>query len=655
LAAERLLTKYFSEERRAGNVLLMEDDPDAAYRLVSEGVEELARVAEVYASDAFGGMKIHPPAVVSVGVRVDAGLLRLRFDLDGLDLAELPGILASYRAKKKYHRLRDGSFLPVEDTALGGLSEIAEGFDLSAAQLAEGNAALPASRALYLDAVCKQNEDLRLERDAAFKKILRDVREVENADFPPPEALRGVLRKYQKTGFRWLKTVAAYGFGGILADDMGLGKTLQVLALLKSRYEEEQEKAPSIVVCPSSLTLNWESEAQKFTPELKTLVVGGSAAERAEKIARANEFDVLITSYDLLRRDAEAYGPFRFAFVVIDEAQYIKNQNTRNAKAVKSLNGAVRFALTGTPVENSLAELWSIFDFLMPGYLFSYRRFLKKFEEPIVKKGDVEAAERLRQLARPFLLRRLKKDVLKELPPKTETVLRVSMGEAQRKLYAALAAQTQKAFSGASAAANASDKLAIFAALTRLRQICCDPSLVYEKYACGSAKLDSCMETLENCLASGSRVLLFSQFTSMLDIIEAKLGAAGIGALRIDGSTPPAERLALVNRFNAGEASVFLISLKAGGTGLNLTGADVVIHYDPWWNLSAQNQATDRAHRIGQKNAVQVYKLIVKNAIEERILKMQERKAELADVALKGSGNPFEKLSRDELLALLET
>lgn len=654
ILAENLLAGYFGNVVYEGGTLRIDDDPDAVYRLVTEGLEALGKIAELYTTDAFGKIRLRPAASVTVGVRVDAGLLRLDFDLDGLDLSELPAIMASYRLAKKYHRLRDGSLLSLEESALGGLSELAEGLDLTDRQLASGHAELAASRAMYLDAICKQSEELRVDRDRAFKKILRDMREVENADFTVPAGLRKVLRNYQKTGFRWLKTIAAYGFGGILADDMGLGKTVQILALLKSYRDEECEKLPSLVVCPSSLSLNWESEARKFTPDLRCAVIGGAAPERAAQIAGHGEYDLLITSYDLLKRDIEQYAGIRFAFVIIDEAQYIKNQGTQNAKAVKALDARVRFALTGTPVENSLAELWSIFDFLMPGYLMPYNRFRKNYEEPIAKEGSKEASERLKQLVRPFLLRRLKKDVLRELPAKTETVLRSSMGDAQKQVYVAHLLRVKEELAEQSGLGAGQERIAILAALTRMRQVCCDPALVYENYSGGSSKLEACMELVDSCIAAGRRLLLFSQFTSMLDILEGRLTQKELAFLRIDGATKPSRRLELVNAFNAGNIPVFLISLKAGGTGLNLTGADVVIHYDPWWNLSAQNQATDRAHRIGQKNRVQVYKLIVKDTIEERILEMQERKSQLASAVLEDGGNPLDKLNREDLLALLE-
>ena len=652
--AERLLVRYFTNAELIEGTLLINNDSNAVFRFITEGLDELLRIAEIYATNAFSRFKIRPPVVVTMGIKTDAGLMHLNFNLEGVDLSELPAILASYRQTKKYHRLRDGSFLVLEKNALEGLSELAEGFDLSEKQLISGHAETTSSRALYLDLICKRNEEMRVDRDQGFKKILRDMHEVENADFPVPEGLHNILRNYQKTGYRWLKTIAAYGFGGILADDMGLGKTLQILTMFKSYYEGSGEKLPSIVICPASLSFNWESESQKFTPELRIVVISGSATDRTDLISQSSTFDLLITSYDLLKRDIELYEPLRFEYVIIDEAQYIKNQNTQNAKSVKALNGKIRFALTGTPVENSLAELWSIFDFLMPGYLLAYNRFLKKYEVPIVKRGEKDASERLKQLIKPFLLRRLKKDVLKELPPKTESILLYSMESEQKKVYIANLAQAKKELLDKTGIGAGQDRIKILAALTRIRQICCDPALIYENYSSGSTKLLACIELIERCIQSEHRLLLFSQFTSMLDIIEKELDNQGVEYFRIDGSTKPSRRLELVNTFNNGTVPVFLISLKAGGTGLNLTGADIVIHYDPWWNLSVQNQATDRAHRIGQRNSVHVYKLIVKDTIEERILVMQEKKADLANAIIEENSNPFEKLSREELLSLLD-
>lgn len=653
--AESILQKYFKNKDERGGYLYIKSDEDAVYNLIAEGMSEISGFAVIYSTESFKKIRVKPPVAASVGVRLKSGLLEMNFDMDGLDQSELLDVLHSYRQAKKYHRLRDGSFVNLQSESLSQFSELADGLDLSDKELLKGNVSVPKYRALYLDTLLKQSEGMKYDRDGEFKKIVRDMKDISDADFVVPPSMKSVLRNYQKTGYQWLRTIAVYGFGGILADDMGLGKTIQVLALLLSQKNESREHRLSLVVCPSSLVLNWESEANRFTPELRTLAIAGSAPQRAELLKTAEDVDLLITSYDSLKRDIENYQGMQFEYEMIDEAQYVKNHNTQNAKAVKAVKSRVRFALTGTPVENSLAELWSIYDFLMPGYLFSYGKFRKKLEVPIVRSNEKGAVDKLRKLVQPFILRRMKKDVLKELPEKTETVLYAEMTQEQEKLYLANVALTKQELTREFAAGEAGEnKLMILAMLTKLRQICCDPSLLYENYQGGSAKLELCMELVESCVEGGHKLLLFSQFTSMLQIIEQKLQAAGIAFYKLTGSTKTSERLGLVNAFNADQTPVFLISLKAGGTGLNLTGADVVIHYDPWWNVSAQNQATDRVHRIGQKNNVQIYKLIAKKTIEEKILKMQRDKAELADKIIQEGDNALAKMSREQILGLFE-
>lgn len=651
---EQLVKKYLDSYDAVGNFAYIDGDEDKIFDLFSEGLETISSNAEIFATDQFKGFKIKPPASVRVGIKVSGDLLDLEFDLDGLDIHELTEVLSSYRQAKKYHRLRDGSFINIQDNALGEFSELADVLSLSAKEIEQETVSVPKFRALYLDALFKQSEGIKYNRDTVFKQIVRDIKDVSDSDFEVPDSLKPILRNYQKTGFRWLKTISAYGFGGVLADDMGLGKTLEVISLLLSQ-KEIGDQTTSLVICPSSLVLNWESEIARFAPELKAVAVMGTAAERRDKIAMAVEADVLITSYDLLKRDILYYEDLYFQYEIIDEAQYIKNHNTQNAKSVKVINSAIRFALTGTPVENSLAELWSIYDFLMPGYLYSYRKFREKFEIPIVREQDKKMLERLNKLVSPFILRRLKNDVLKELPEKTETTLYAFMDGEQKKLYLANLAKSREDLAYELDGGDFERrKLIILAMLTRLRQICCDPSLVYENYADVSAKLELCLEILETSLASGHKVLLFSQFTSMLEIIEKELVKREIGFYKITGRTKAQERLRQVNAFNEDDTPVFLISLKAGGTGLNLTGADVVIHYDPWWNLSAQNQATDRAHRIGQTSSVQVYNLIAKDSIEEKIQKMQQAKAELADSIIREGEGAIASMSKDEIVGLFE-
>ena len=371
----------------------------------------------------------------------------------------------------------------------------------------------------------------------------------------------------------------------------------------------------------------------------------GNAAQRGQQIAEDKTADVWITSYDLLKRDIERYKGRQFYCCILDEGQNIKNQSTLASKAVKRIVCSQRLVLTGTPIENRLSELWNLFDFLMPGYLFSHSTFVTRLEKPIAQNGDAAAQRQLSLLVQPFMLRRLKKDVLKELPPKIEHIRRIPLDEEERRVYQAAAHEAL------ATAEKTQEKLQILALLTRLRQICCDPALCFENYKGASSKLEACLELCQSMVANDHQILLFSQFTSMLDRIRERLVQSGISSFTIEGATPKEKRARLVKEFNAGGASVFLISLKAGGTGLNLTGADVVIHYDPWWNLAAQNQATDRSHRIGQMRNVNVYKLIAENTIEEKILRLQEKKAALMDsVTVEAGATP---LTREEILELL--
>lgn len=622
-------------------------DDRTLFTVLTDGLSELHRHMAVYATDRVRSVGIAPPPRIRVGVSLKSDLLDLTVDTGDLSRAELSGVLASYREKRTYHRLKDGRFLRLDDPALQGLFALSEG--LPTRERTAEHLSLPTYRALYLDRVLRDNPSIRLQRDEAFRRLIRDINAVADNAFSPPASLDPILRNYQKTGFRWLKTLEQYGFGGILADDMGLGKTVQMISLLLDA-KERGEALPALVVCPASLVLNWQHEFEKFAPSLQVRTVLGDKDARIAQLAALEGVDVLVTSYDLLKRDRALYEPLCFSYHILDEAQYIKNASTLSARVCKAVRSRHRFALTGTPVENRLSELWSIFDFLMPGFLYTYARFRDRFERPIVQDGDRDAAARLDKLVSPFVMRRLKKDVLRELPEKHESVVYVPLEGEQRALYQANVAllRDELAQNGLS-----HNHITVLSMLTRLRRLCCSPSLCYEDYRGESAKTEACLELLREAIDGGHKVLLFSQFTSLLDLLRERLDREGIAFYELRGSTSKEQRAAMADAFNRDDTPVFLISLKAGGTGLNLTGADVVIHFDPWWNLSVQNQATDRAHRIGQTRAVQVYKLIARDTVEEKILHMQERKQALADTVIHEGEGLLSGMTADELLQLL--
>lgn len=643
--AVTLAERYFGPGNTSQYTLTGDDE---VFAFLTENLEQFHQRGEVFITDRLRARRIQP-AAAGVGVSVSSGLLNLDINTGGFPPDELEALYQSLLRKRRYHRLKDGRYLALDGSACETLAELSHMLQLSPKELGKGKVTLPAFRALYVDSLLSEGKgDLQVARDRQFKGMIRNFKSVSESDYTLPEGLEGVLRAYQKVGFQWLKTLESCGFGGILADEMGLGKTVQVIAFL-STADRAATGLTSLVVCPASLILNWQDEFAKFAPGLSVALIMGPAAERKRLIAESGECDVWVTSYELLRQDVEQYQQRQFYCCVLDEAQHIKNQSTLASKAVKTVDCRQRFVLTGTPVENRLSELWNLFDFLMPGYLFSHRTFVEKLEKPVVKSGDQDAAARLRRLVQPFMLRRLKQNVLKELPPKIEYIRRIPLSEDERKVYHASALAAREGLE-----AEGKGKLAILAALTQLRQICCAPQLCFENYEGPDSKLEAALDLCAGMVENGHQILLFSQFTSMLDLIRARLDSMNISSFTLQGSTTKEKRAQLVKAFNAGEASVFLISLKAGGTGLNLTAADVVIHYDPWWNLAAQNQATDRAHRIGQQAHVQVYKLIAKDTIEERILELQSQKAALMDAISEGTETGILDMSKEDLLALLD-
>ena len=684
---------YFPyEDLERGLFCFAASEQDRMYQLLGTGIRQLEQEGKVYATDRIQSHRLLRAPKVQVGVSMSNGLLKLTVSSDAFTREELEEVLESYRRKKKYHRLRSGDFLDLTDHAVTTVAELLDGLELSGKQLTKEQIELPGYRALFVNQTISGHPgQVTVKKNAAYREVLRDMKRVADSDFCIPDGLKGTMRGYQKTGYRWLRTLAKLGFGGILADEMGLGKTLQSIAYLRARREEGISCSPDLIVCPASLVYNWKKEIERFAPSLTVCLLIGSAAAREEMLRerirqemqlhademanieqeadpetikgektdvppaaeRAAAADIWITSYDLLKRDVWLYEKLQFDTEIIDEAQNIKNHGTQAAQAVKRISACVRFALTGTPMENRLSELWSIFDYLMPGLLGSYEHFRKRYELPIIQEEDAEAIKRLQRMTAPFILRRKKQEVLRELPEKLEQTVYAQMEGEQRRLYEAERQRLQEEIAEKSGEELAKSRLQILAGLTKLRQLCCDPLLLFEDYTSGACKVDTCMDLIQTAAESKHKVLLFSQFTSMFPILEERLKMEGIAYYELTGNTPKEERQRLTDAFNQDAVPVFLISLKAGGTGLNLTAANIVIHFDPWWNLAAQNQATDRAHRIGQQNKVTVFRLIAQGTIEEKIVELQEKKQELAEKIIAGEAVSDATLTKEELLEIL--
>ncbi len=625
-------------------------DEKKIFNFISSTLNSLISAHQVSVSETFKKIKLNSPGKFSMKITLLNNLIELNFDDLQFSLSELKDILKHFKARKKYFRLKDGSYLTLDEGYFSLVENLSDNLNIFNENSNDHSVYLPKYRALQLQGILSDNPNFDVHACDDFEKSASELFNAKNIEHEIPTSLDKIMRNYQKSGFKWLKTLADYSLGGILADDMGLGKTLQVISLLLSHKESSEDNIPSIVICPTSLVFNWVNEVEKFAKNLKIIAVSGKKQERKNIIETSKNIDVIVTSYDLLKRDIDFYSKMNFKYCILDEAQYIKNSYTQNASAAKSLKSQVRFAMTGTPIENSLSDLWSIFDFIMPNFLLNHNNFREKYEIPISKNNDKSVLKKLNTQIEPFILRRLKKDVLTELPDKMEFPTYAKMEDKQRKIYEAELIKANKEFQDLLLQQGyEKNQIKILTILTRLRQICCHPSLYLDSYKGGSAKLDLCMHIVKDSILTNHKILIFSQFTSMIDILKIHLEKEDIKYFTLTGKTQSSKRAALIDDFNKNDVPVFLISLKAGGTGLNLTSADIVIHFDPWWNNSVQNQATDRAHRIGQKNKVQVFKLITKDTIEEKIENLQARKQELADSVVVKKELMFSSLSKEDV------
>ncbi|XZM23270.1 DEAD/DEAH box helicase [Clostridium perfringens] len=633
------------------------------YELFSKGIKRLRELGEVLLSEELKEFKVLDSSLISSELKELSNFYKLKFDFGDFELRELRESIEAMKKGDRFYRTKK-VYLDLEDPGIVNFLNLLE--DLGLENIKDNEVYIDKSKVLYIQEKLKDRNLSFIKGGNVLQEIVGKLLNKEFKRKLVPKALNAELRPYQKEGFKWINEITDLGFGGVLADDMGLGKTLQIIAFLLS-----QKKSKSIVVVPTSVIYNWMDEFEKFAPSIRVGLVHGSKSKRDKvlrdfkrglgiKIEEENlkeksyeKYDVLLTTYGTLKNDEKAYENLSFDYCIIDEAQNIKNPAAQATLSVKNIKSRCNIALTGTPIENNLMELWSIFDFVMPGYLFTKDRFRERF---ILDESNLSE---LKSLITPFILRRLKEDVLSELPEKLEKKYLVEMKGKQKQLYSFYVKAIKNQLNeNKSSEKSGRDKINLFSYLTKLREICLDPSLVVPDYTGGSSKLTVVKEIVKDASESGKKILLFSQFTSVLKKIEEDFKKEDISYLYLDGGTSAKDRVERVKKFNEdSNIKVFLISLKAGGVGLNLTSASVVIHFDPWWNPAVEDQATDRAHRFGQENKVEVIKLVAKDTIEEKIVLMQEDKRELIQSLMDGKtmdGKGLKRLTEEEISKLFE-
>lgn len=630
-------------------------DIEQEVEFLENGLEQLATKYEIFTTEKFKNIKIKKKTSVSsmFGIGQD-NILNYNFNLGDINSSELVSIFESIKDKKKYYRLKNGDIINLEDESLQELNNLTEELELTDEEIINGKGSILKYRAIYLDSLKKTKYSI-ISTDNLFDNFIKNFYEYKDSNLSLEDT--SILRDYQLTGVKWLYNLAKTGFGGILADEMGLGKTIQVIYYIKQMLKDSPT-SKFLIVVPTSLAYNWEHEFDSFASQIKKAICIGSKEKRKHILKDLNKINVIITTYGLLREDEEIYENLNFNTMIIDEAQNIKNNHAGITKVVKSIKAETKFALTGTPLENSILELWSIFDFIMPGYLANLTKFQSKYK---IKDFDEDSEILIKGLSKqinPFILRRKKSDVVKELPEKLINDIYIDLKDEQKKLYVAELNRVKEEMDkiikeeGMNKA-----RFLILQLLTKLRQICIDPSIVYDNYTDGSNKIEQLENIVSEYTKNNHKVLIFSSFKTALNIVKEKLNNAKIKTYMIDGSVPAKTRIEMVDNFNENDdIKVFLIMLKSGGTGLNLASADVVIHLDLWWNPQAENQATDRAHRIGQTNTVEVIHLINKGTIEEKILELQNKKRILSDKLIDGEirdKNIISELTKEDIEKLL--
>jgi SNF2 family DNA or RNA helicase len=620
--------------------LMFIGEDEELFNLLSNKSSSLKSIGTVTIGKGLKDRTIYDSSFIEAAIYEKDGYFDFSYGIKNIESKELVDIFNEYKQNKPFYKTKNNGFIDFEDEGIRDFLNLLRIIN-NDKEMSEGLIRIENNKALYLNENIVSKKLSFIKGTEVLEKIENKFSNIKFRDLEIPINLKATLRQYQIDGFKWLKNLSELGFGGILADEMGLGKTIQTIALILSEIDKK-----FIIVCPTSLIYNWKEEFDRFAPSVKVEIVHGNSSERIKLINSFDKYDVILTTYGTLKIDIENYNDKVFDYCIIDEGQNIKNSLAKNTKAIKALKSKVRFALTGTPIENSLTELWSIFDFIMPDYLYSKEVFEEKFIE------NEDNIEELKLLIKPFILRRTKKEVMKELPDKIEKKFLVQMTSSQKAIYNTFAKYVRESIS------SSNGKIEVFSYLMKLRQLCLDPSLVIDDYEGGSGKLKIATALVEEHIETKGKVIIFSQFTSVLNKIGKNLMEKGIEYLHLDGATSSKDRMKMVKEFNKNESTkVFLISLRAGGTGLNLTAANLVIHFDPWWNPAVEDQATDRAHRIGQRNIVEVIKLVAKGTIEEKIVLLQEDKKALIHNIITGelkNSNSINKMSKEDLLQLFQ-
>ncbi len=636
------------------NIIL--NDLDKIVYFIENGLNELSTKYNIYTTENLKKLKIKKKTnITSMFSLGKDNIMSYNFNLDGINEKEITNILKNIKAKKKYYQLKNGDILNLEDDNLKELNQVVDDMEISDDEIIKANGTIQKYRALYLDSL-KKTKYKYVETNSIFNDFITNFYKYKDSNINLDKKDLKILRDYQITGIKWLYNLDKTGFGGILADEMGLGKTIQIIYYIKEILKEEKTKF--LIVVPTSLAYNWIYEFNKFANSIKTLLIVGNKKERIKKLNQQDNYDVIITTYGLLREDEELYLNYYYHTMIIDEAQNIKNYMAGISKTVKKIKAKTKFALTGTPIENSTLELWSIFDFIMPGYLSNIQKFQNKYKINDFNDETDTLINNLNNQIKPFILRRRKKDVIKELPEKLENNIFIDLSEEQKKLYISELETVKKKIDEIIKDEGIGKvRFMILQLLMKLRQICIDPSIIYEDYKGESNKIETLITIIKESINNNHKILVFTSFKTALNIVNQKLKKENIKTYIIDGQVKSKDRMERVENFNqTTEPSVFLIMLKSGGTGLNLTSADVVIHLDLWWNPQAENQATDRAHRIGQTNVVEVIKLITRGTIEEKILTLQEKKKKLSDKIIDGdsrNNNIISTLTENEIKNLL--